>query len=117
MPALVVRIAAEIEQLPTLRRLISQAGAAWRVAPALIEQLELAVDELATNIILHGYRGQPGSLEMEIERTAEAVVVRLRDQAPPFDPLLLPAPDLTLAWDLRPTGGLGIYLARCSCDQ
>jgi serine/threonine-protein kinase RsbW len=117
MPARTVRVAAEINQLPSLRRLITEAAAGWQVAPALIDQLELAVDELASNIIMHGYRGQAGSLEMEIERTAEAVVVRLRDDAPPFDPTQLPAPDLTLPPDQRPTGGLGVYLARCSCDR
>ncbi len=68
----------------------------------MIDPRVLAVDELAANTIVHGYRGQPGTIEVEIERTAEALMVRRRDQAPPFDPTRLAEPDTSLPLEQRP---------------
>jgi len=89
----------------------------WPRRPRPIDDLVLAVDESATNIIMHGYRGQPGDIEVEIRRAPDAVVIYLRDRAPPFDPTRLPAPDVTLPLEQRPIGGLGVYLTRQLMDS
>ena len=41
----------------------------------------------------------------------------LRDDAPPFDPLSLAAPDLAAGLDERSMGGLGIHLVRELVDE
>jgi serine/threonine-protein kinase RsbW len=76
-----------------------------------------AVDESATNVLLHGYRGTPGPLDIALERRDGAVVVAVRDQAPPFDPTTWPEPDLDRPLAERTPGGLGIHLARASVDH
>src|SRR3989304_340568 len=105
--------AAEGHNLAAIRRFIQETGAALDASASAIDDLVLAVDESATNIIKHGYGGQLGDIEIEIWREAEAVVVRLRDQAPPFDPTRVPDPDVPLPLDRRPVGGLGVFLTRC----
>jgi len=75
------------------------------------------VDELATNIIVHGYRGRPGHIEIEVTQEGNVLVVRLRDQAPLFDPTRAPPPDLTLPLERRRVGGLGIHLTRQFTDS
>jgi serine/threonine-protein kinase RsbW len=112
-----LRIAAELTELSTLRQFVQEAGASLRLPRSVTDPLVLAVDELAVNIIQHGYRGRPGSIEVEIEQTQDAVIARLRDQAPPFDPTCLPEPDVTLPLERRPVGGMGVYLARRSVDS
>jgi serine/threonine-protein kinase RsbW len=77
----------------------------------------LAVDEAATNIIVHGYRGQPGAIEIDVEKQDSSLAVSLRDQAPPFDPTSVPVPDLSLPLDQRPFGGMGVHLIRQSMDE
>ena len=111
-----LRIAAEVHNLAAIRHFIQETGAALDASTSAIDDLVLAVDESATNIIKHGYRGQPGDIEIEVWREDEAVVVRLRDQAPPFDPTCLEDPDLTLPLDRRPVGGLGVFLTRRLVD-
>ncbi len=111
-----LRVAAEVHNLAAIRRFIQETGAALDASASAIDDLVLAVDESATNIIKHGYGGQPGDIEIEVWREAEAVVVRLRDQAPPFDPTRVPDPDVTLPLDRRPVGGLGVFLTRCLVD-
>lgn len=81
-----------------------------------VDDLIQAVDEIATNVLVHGYRQQPGPLEVDVERDGDAVVVRIRDEAPPFDPRSHPVPDLDRPLAARAPGGFGIHLTRGAVD-
>ncbi len=84
-------------------------------------RLRLAVDEIATNIIVHGYGdggAQPaGDIEISCTIEDDAVTVCLEDSAAPFDPsrALHQAPSCE-PLDGRSAGGLGLYLVSCSVD-
>jgi len=112
-----LRIAADLENLAEIRRFVRETAAALGADPETVSSLELAVEEAACNAIVHGYRGRAGSLEVGIERDGEALLIRLRDWAPPFDPTLVPDPDLTVPLAKRPLGGMGVYLIRHSVDE
>ena len=81
-----------------------------------VDDLVQAVDEMTTNVLVHGYGKQPGSLEVDVERDGDGLVVRIRDEAPPFDPRSHPAPDLDRPLSARAPGGFGIHLTRGSVD-
>jgi serine/threonine-protein kinase RsbW len=112
-----LRIAADLENLTSIRRFIEEAATALGVAPAAIPDLVLATDEAITNIIVHGYQGQQGPIKIEVERDGDRVAIRLHDQAHPFDPTTFQPPDMTLPLEQRPIGGMGIYLIRQSVDE
>jgi serine/threonine-protein kinase RsbW len=112
----VLRIDARLESLSSIRRFVQEAGLAWDAGPAALRQMLLAVDEASTNIIVHGYRGQDGTIEVEVAREGENLIIRLRDTAEPFDPTTVPPPDLTAPLLERPIGGLGIQLVRQVMD-
>jgi serine/threonine-protein kinase RsbW len=112
-----LRFAAELKNLAAIRDFVRESAAVLDVAPAIISDLLLAVDEAATNVIIHGYRGQQGTIEIEVKREAADIVVHVRDKAPPFDPTDVPSPDLTRPLEERPPGGLGIYLIRQYMDE
>jgi serine/threonine-protein kinase RsbW len=112
-----LRIPAELSQLAVVRQFIAQVSASLGVPHSVCDPLALAVDESVSNIIVHGYRGQPGVIEIEIEQIDDALRVHLRDHAPQFDPTRLPDPDTSLPLHQRPPGGMGIYLARRSVDN
>lgn len=78
--------------------------------------LVVAANEIAANIVTHGYRGQPGTIDLDVLAEAGAIIVRLRDQAPAFDPTQAPAPDITRPLEQRAPGGNGIQLARRFTD-
>ena len=46
----------------------------------------------------------------------KAIEIRLRDQAPLFDPTRVPTPDLTLSLYKRPLGGMGVHVTRQVVD-
>jgi len=82
-------------------------------------QLRLAVEELLTNIIDHGYGSTQPDAEIVIEGDASGrrVWLRLIDQATQFDPATAPDPtDLDRPLHERAVGSLGLYLARQSVD-
>lgn len=112
----VLRIPADVNELAAVRHFIREqalrAGAGREVTGDMVQ----AVDELATNSIVHGYRGARGEIEVEFDVDAGAMVVCLRDQAPVFDPTTLEDPDTTLALERRPLGGMGVYLSKQLTD-
>jgi anti-sigma regulatory factor (Ser/Thr protein kinase) len=111
------RLKAGLKDLGTIRRFIAEAGASRGIDPSTIYDLNLAVTELVTNTLDHGYRKPSGSFEIEIIRSDSDLLVRVRDEAPAFDPTRLPPPDLSFSLAERPLGKMGIYLAQGSVDE
>lgn len=103
--------------LVEIRRYVEDTAAGFGAVDSALLDVVQAVDESAANIIMHGYRGGPGTIDVEIRRERDSLTVCLRDRAPLFDPTRVPAPDLTLPLDQRPLGGMGIYLTRKFVDE
>ena len=114
---LCLRIAANLKNLATIRRFVEGAAKSGDGNPEAITDMIIAMNEAATNIIVHGYQGQPAIIEVEVGYNKDALVVCLRDQAPTFDPTSAPAPDLTLPLEQRPFGGMGIHMMRQLTDE
>ncbi|MCL7452950.1 MAG: ATP-binding protein [Anaerolineae bacterium] len=112
-----LRLPAELESLSELRRFVEEVATRGNGKPKAIDDMVLAADEAATNVIQHGYRGQPGYLEVEVGYEHDDLVVRLRDRAPSFDPGQVPGPDLAAPLEKRTLGGLGVYLMQALTDD
>jgi serine/threonine-protein kinase RsbW len=112
----VLRIQADVSQLATLRDFIRDAVGSTGASQQVVDDLVTAVDESVTNIIIHGYRGAEGTVEIGVDVADGALVVRLQDSAPPFDPTGVPDADTTLPLGQRAPGGLGIFLTRSLAD-
>lgn len=82
-----------------------------------MDDLVQAVDEAATNIIVHGYRGEPGNIELTAELVGDDIVVTLEDRAPTFDPTRVAEPDLSIPPMQRKPGGMGVHLMRVGMDR
>jgi serine/threonine-protein kinase RsbW len=108
---------ADVEDLERIRSFVRDAATELETDDDLVPDLVIAVDEAAANIFQHGYRDHHGPIEVEIERRGTDVTIRLRDEAPPFDPTTWPTPDLAAPLARRAAGGLGIHLARSSVDR
>lgn len=113
----ILRLNAKLSDLEEIRNFVEKHAQRLSVDPSAIYDILLSVTEMVTNIIVHGYRGESGSVEIEITQQEDALVVFLRDQAPPFDPTQVPTPDITLPLEQRPVGGLGVYLTREFMDR
>ena len=99
-----------------VRALTDWADAAG-VAPQALRDVVLILDELFSNIVIHGYRRDPnGEIRVEAAVEDKQVHVTLTDHAPLFNPLQVPEPDTTLPLEARPIGGLGLLFVRRTAD-
>jgi len=110
-------ISAELKNLPKIRRFIEDSAGAKEIDEDTLADIVLAVDEIATNIIVHGYNGAGGNIEIKMANETGSIIVQVSDRAKPFDPTRLPPPDISLPLEERPVGGLGVYLAKNLMDE
>jgi len=83
------------------------------VATAVAYQLNLAIDELATNVISYGWDdAEPHQLHIKLCRTPDRLILLIEDSAKPFNPLERSVPDLAADIEDRLIGGLGIHFVR-----
>jgi serine/threonine-protein kinase RsbW len=108
---------AERSQLAAIRRFVAQQAEKTPAAQREIQDIVQAVDEAATNIIVHGYGDGPGQIQVEWSYLPGRITVILRDRAPFFDPTTVPEPDTSLPLFERPVGGLGVHLIRKCVDE
>jgi serine/threonine-protein kinase RsbW len=112
-----LRIEADVGRLKDVRRFVRDVAAGLGADDAATGDLVQAVDEWVTNVIVHGYRGGGGPIEVELGRSGDEIVARVRDAAPAFDPGTAPSFDPDLPLEQRPVGKMGIHLIRELCDR
>lgn len=88
--------------------------AGMAVSAADISALHLALEEIVTNVITHGYRHDSSEqftvrLEADSQDRIRAVMT---DDAPAYNPLARPEVNTTLPLEARPVGGLGVHLVK-----
>ncbi len=111
-----------LDALEPLRKYVTSAAESAGLDHSKVYGLCLAVDEIATNIVLHGYEeaGLTGDLTVTASVEPDRLVIDLRDQGKSYDPNFhaMPDPDaLSLPLEDRSMGGLGILLAKDSVDD
>ena len=116
------RLPAVLDSLAPLRELIKSVAGKAGLASNKTYRLMLAVDEVATNIIVHGYeeQGRTGVVDVSVSAEGDEVVVRLEDNAVAFDPRASGLPDnedLAQPLETRDEGGLGLMLAMDGVDR
>ncbi|MEL7038737.1 MAG: ATP-binding protein [Cyanobacteria bacterium J06592_8] len=113
-------IPSHLDSLDQIKDYVLAAAADANLEKKATYNLRLAIDEIATNIIKHGYpkANQEGEIQITAKIDEKTLTIYLEDTAIPFDPISRPSP-CNLNDDLndRPIGGLGIYLAKESVDQ
>jgi serine/threonine-protein kinase RsbW len=107
----------DVSELASLRDRLERLGAELGVPDKPLMQLQVALDEIASNVIKYGWpeggnhtlcvriTGQPGQIEVEVI-----------DDGREFDPRLAPLPEPTAMGRRRP-GGLGIHMVKQLVDR
>ena len=112
-----LRVQAHVDQLADVRAFVREAVEAFGGSRRAAEDLVQAVDEVTCNVMLHGYDGGHGEVELEARRDHGNVEIRILDRAPVFDPTALPDPTTSSPAPRRPgTAGVGLHLTRTMTD-
>lgn len=110
---------AELDQLAGISAFAMDQAEALGMDDQGLFAVQMAVDEAATNVIIHGYqeRGMEGEVRLLCWKERGSFVVQLRDHSPPFNSNEVPDPDLNTSLEKRQEGGLGIFLMRRLMDR
>ena len=112
-----LRLCADTSQLCVIREFVSEAGQDLGLDERGIQDLLLAVDEICSNSILHGYDEHCGDIEVTVESCDAGVRAIVRDWGKAFDPESVRVPDINAPLKKRPLGGLGLFLVRQLMDD
>ena len=82
-------------------------------------QLDVAIDEIISNISLYAYPSGEGTVEVSVTpaNAPKGVIVSFSDSGIPYDPTEREDPDVTLSATEREIGGLGIFLVKKTMDK
>ena len=84
-------------------------------------QINIAIDEIITNIASYAYAGEKENGMMTIgfafDAGTETAEITFADEGMAFDPLSAAEPDVNLPAEERQIGGLGIFMVKKSMDD
>lgn len=115
-------VAGQLSSLAAIAQYIQALAIQANLSTSQHYQLRLAVDEISTNIILHGYQavGLQGMLRLQAVMTAMVLTITIEDTGTAYDPhamYQLSTTAVETPLTERPLGGLGIYLAFQGVDE
>ncbi len=97
---------------------LDRLGAERNLAPEMVADMHVALDEILTNIIKYAYTDNAEHkiriCLRVIDNVLEAVI---EDDGAPFDPLAIRAPDVSAPLNKRRVGGIGIHFVRNLMDE
>jgi serine/threonine-protein kinase RsbW len=105
-------------ELARVADLLDRLGAEHHLAPEVLADMQVALDEVVTNITEYAYTD---NAEHKIhicfrvlDNVLEAVI---EDDGAPFNPLAIPGPDISKPLRERRVGGVGIHFVRSLMDE
>ena len=117
-----LRVGAKLDVLSSIGAFVIDAATKAGLNPRAAYRLRLAVDEMATNVIVHGKpfeHSGDDQIRLVSDIDEQSLTITMEDRGPEFNPLDREVPDDHLAKPVeqRPIGGLGVFLAIRGVDS
>ena len=116
--SITIRLPADVREIERLNQLVRRFGELHEIPSRALYAVNLALDEVVTNVVLYGFEISAGQeVAVRVETTGDDLRSEVVDGGREFNPLDAPLPDLTAALEERALGGLGIHLVRSLMDR
>jgi anti-sigma regulatory factor (Ser/Thr protein kinase) len=100
-------------ELPRVAGLVDRLGAEHKIASDVLADMQIALDEVLTNVIDYGYADDAQhQIGIRLQVVDDVFEATIEDDGTPFNPLAGPAPDLQGPLHERKLGGLGLHFVR-----
>lgn len=108
----------DFSELDRLCRNCDTVGESMGLSKKLIFEMNLALDEMFTNIISYGFQDDKEHIiRIDIAMEHNELQIRIQDDGIPFDPVMAEDPNLTCRIEDCKIGGLGIHLIKKLMDE
>lgn len=115
---LVVTLKNNLAEIKRLAHRIDKFGEDRGLSSDTLYAVNLALDEVITNIILYGYDDRrKHTIRVQLQLQADDLKIEVEDDGRSFNPLKMPEFDATKPLEKRAIGGIGISLVRKMMDQ
>ena len=105
-------------ELDKLCRHLETFGQQFRLPKKFIFEMNLALDELLTNIICHGFADdREHIISMTITPEKDGFRICIEDDGIPFNPIKFDIPEMSSSIEECKIGGLGIHIVRKLVDD
>ncbi|MBP8973305.1 MAG: SpoIIE family protein phosphatase [Anaerolineae bacterium] len=113
-----LRVQARQENLRLIAHFVQGIGQRLALSDRALFDLDLAIEEAATNIIRHAYPGErKGHLLISASETGDFVQVTLTDWGVPLDPSKVKPFDINAPIEARIKGGMGLHFIHALMDS
>lgn len=111
-------IAATIDNLEAVTAFVDEQLEAFECPMKAQMQIDIAIDELFSNIAYYAYAPDTGeaTIQAELLEAPRAVKLTFIDSGTPYDPLKKEDPNTKLSVEEREIGGLGIFMVKKTMD-
>lgn len=111
-------ISSEPDNLQTVMDFVSRTMAPCHFHDMEEYKIVVAINEAVSNIMEHGYPpGEVGIIEIEVDVNKKALVIKIRDEAAPFNLANQPVPNIQEKVNARDNRGYGIFMMRQIVDD
>lgn len=112
-------VPAKMEYMEPLLDKVRKYLAARKCPAEVMMKLEIALEELFTNIADYAYHQDGGEigLDCSMEKGSGFLKLQVKDHGISFNPLEKKEPDFFIPFEERPVGGLGIYMVKQFVDE
>lgn len=114
-----ITVDAEVANIDNVTEFINAELSAADCSKKAMIQIDVAIDEIFSNIANYAYKETHGIATVSIGFTEnpKTAVITFKDSGVPYDPTKKEDPDTTLSADERQIGGLGIFMVKKSMDD
>ena len=112
-------IAATVENIEVVTDFVGEQLEAYDCPMKAQMQINIAIDELFSNIAHYAYNPETGDATVRVEVIDDplSVTITFIDKGIPYDPLKKEDPNITLSAEEREIGGLGIFMVKKTMDD
>jgi len=108
----------KIEELTRVAQFMEELGEEWGLPVPLVFSLNLVMEEALTNTIAYGFDDDGShTIEIHFNKAGALLSIIITDDGHEYDPTQKKDPDIFLAVEDRPIGGLGIFLIKKIMDS
>jgi anti-sigma regulatory factor (Ser/Thr protein kinase) len=117
MEELEIKLNNKVSEIERFNQTLTEFGRRHGLAPKVVHDLNLALEEILTNIISYGYTdNREHEIKVRLSMQPGEVKAEVEDDGQPFNPLEAPEADTAQSLEERTIGGLGIHLVRKLMD-